>query len=178
MYGNNKKKRLSRYLKDFKHHQTQCSFCDKTLERATLVCNGRLINKVEIAQYQQLISEEDWQQMRSQWMVVCRFCGELHYKRPPEPYFDITGFLQYLLKYSNNSITSIREYVVRIRRLSQKMVHKGITDLDYQQIISLLPQWFPKTDLNNYLTVIRKYHGYHEHHKSLDQKHPDRSSAC
>ena len=40
---------LSRYLKDFKHSQTQCSQCSKELDRMALVFRGQIINKEAIA---------------------------------------------------------------------------------------------------------------------------------
>ena len=49
MMQHQKRRPLSRYLKDFKHSQTHCAYCRKLLDRITLVHDGKIVNKIEIS---------------------------------------------------------------------------------------------------------------------------------
>ena len=44
MVQHQKRRPLSRYLKDFKHSQTHCAYCRKLLDRITLVRDGKIVN--------------------------------------------------------------------------------------------------------------------------------------
>lgn len=55
-----KKRPLSRYIKDFKHSQTHCAHCHKTLDRISLVFNDDILNKEAIADMTELVDESTW----------------------------------------------------------------------------------------------------------------------
>lgn len=111
-----KRRPLSRYLKDFKQSQTHCTHCRKLLDRITLVRSGQIVNKLEIARLDTPMDEPEWQEEQQQWSALCRFCGDLHCKAHND-FFDIVGFKQFLIEQAEMSHSSIREYVVRLRRL-------------------------------------------------------------
>ena len=50
-----KKRPLSRYIKDYKHSQTHCLHCHKALDRISLVFNRQVINKEAISEMTDLI---------------------------------------------------------------------------------------------------------------------------
>lgn len=111
-----KRRPLSRYLKDFKHSQTHCAHCRKLLDRITLVRDGKIVNKIEISRLDTLLDENGWQVEQQSWAALCRFCGDLHCKTQSD-FFDIIGFKQFLFEQTEMSPGTVREYVVRLRRL-------------------------------------------------------------
>lgn len=111
-----KRRPLSRYLKDFKHSQTHCAHCRKLLDRITLVRDGKIVNKIEISRLDMLLDENGWQVEQKSWAALCRFCGDLHCKTQSD-FFDIIGFKQFLFEQTEMSPGTVREYVVRLRRL-------------------------------------------------------------
>lgn len=111
-----KRRPLSRYLKDFKHSQTHCAHCRKLLDRITLVRDGKIVNKIEISRLDMLLDENGWQTEQKSWAALCRFCGDLHCKTQSD-FFDIIGFKQFLFEQTEMSPGTVREYVVRLRRL-------------------------------------------------------------
>ncbi|VEA46702.1 FliZ protein [Salmonella enterica subsp. arizonae] len=111
-----KRRPLSRYLKDFKHSQTHCAHCHKLLDRITLVRRGKIVNKIAISQLDMLLDDAAWQREQKEWVALCRFCGDLHCKKQSD-FFDIIGFKQYLFEQTEMSHGTVREYVVRLRRL-------------------------------------------------------------
>ena len=58
--SNVKKRPLSRYIKDFKHSQTYCAHCHKTLDRISLVFDDKILNKDAIAEMTELVDEQQW----------------------------------------------------------------------------------------------------------------------
>lgn len=175
-----KRRPLSRYLKDFKHAQTHCAHCHKLLDRITLVRQGEIVNKIAIAQLDTLMDEAAWEMERQEWVALCRFCGDLHCKEQSH-YFDIIGFKQYLFEQTDMSHGTIREYVVRLRRLGAHLAQKQVPlalarkgDIDAQ-----LEIWLPLTSTNNYRIALRKYAQYQaqlsrpESHKLLAQTTSD-----
>lgn len=110
-----KKRPLSRYLKDYKHSQTHCSQCGKLLDRMALVFRGKIINKEAIARMDQPIDDAVWQNVQHELTALCRFCSEISCNSHPS-YFDIMAFKQYLFEQTEMSHSTIREYVVRLRR--------------------------------------------------------------
>ncbi len=153
-----KRRPLSRYLKDFKHSQTHCAHCGKILDRITLTCRGEIVNKTTIAQLDTLIDDAAWQVEQQAWMALCRFCGDLHCKEQGN-YFDIIGFKQYLFEQTEMSHGTIREYVVRLRRLGNHLAEQNIPAPP--ALSSLLDEtldvWLPRTSTNNYRIALRKY---------------------
>lgn len=153
-----KRRPLSRYLKDFKHTQTHCAHCHKLLDRITLVHRGAIVNKLAIAQLDTLIDEATWQLEQKEWVALCRFCGDLHCKEQSD-YFDIIGFKQYLFEQTEMSHGTIREYVVRLRRLGNHLGEHNIplSQLKGGLLDERLEPWLPLTSTNNYRIALRKY---------------------
>ncbi|KEA51537.1 MULTISPECIES: flagella biosynthesis regulatory protein FliZ [Mangrovibacter] len=156
-----KRRPLSRYLKDFKHSQTHCAHCGKLLDRITLVRRDEIVNKTAIAQLDTLIDEATWQIIKQDWIALCRFCSDLHCNEHND-WFDIIGFKQYLFEQTDMSHGTIREYVVRLRRLATHLAEQGVAkelacDLTPDEA---LEQWLPATSPNNYRIALRKYAQY------------------
>lgn len=153
-----KRRPLSRYLKDFKHSQTHCAHCGKLLDRITLARGGEIVNKATIARLVTPVDEAAWHTEQQQWLALCRFCGDLHCKEQ-ENYFDIIGFKQYLCEQAEMSHGTIREYVVRLRRLGNHLLKQNIPQLDALSglLDEALEQWLPPTSTNNYRIALRKY---------------------
>ncbi|MTH48766.1 flagella biosynthesis regulatory protein FliZ [Intestinirhabdus alba] len=168
-----KKRPLSRYLKDFKHSHTHCAHCRKLLDRITLVRQGKIVNKLEIARLDMLLDEAAWRVEQKEWAALCRFCGDLHCKQQSD-YFDIIGFKQYLFEQTEMSPGTVREYVVRLRRLSNHLSEQNISrDLLQDGFLDEnLAPWLPDTSTNNYRIALRKYEQYkaNAHHPGLMQK--------
>lgn len=156
-----KRRPLSRYLKDFKHAQTHCAHCNKLLDRITLVRQGEIVNKIAISRLDTLMDEPAWQAERQEWVALCRFCGDLHCKEQSH-YFDIIGFKQYLFEQTDMSHGTIREYVVRLRRLGAHLAQKQVPLALARQrdIDDRLEAWLPLTSTNNYRIALRKYGQY------------------
>lgn len=153
-----KRRPLSRYLKDFKHSQTQCAYCHKPLDRITLVRTGEIVNKIAIARLDTLMDDAAWQRERSQWSALCRFCGDLHCKEQSD-FFDIIGFKQYLFEQTDMSPGTVREYVVRLRRLGSHLSALNLSPdlLSRGDVGENLAPWLPQTSTNNYRIALRKY---------------------
>ena len=155
-----KRRPLSRYLKDFKHSQTHCAHCHKLLDRITLVRQGEIVNKIAISRLDTLMYEADWLQERREWVALCRFCGDLHCKEQSD-FFDILGFKQYLFEQTDMSPGTVREYVVRLRRLGNHLTALKISrDLLSGEPDETLAPWLPFTSTNNYRIALRKYSQY------------------
>ncbi|MBV8041614.1 flagella biosynthesis regulatory protein FliZ [Pluralibacter sp.] len=153
-----KRRPLSRYLKDFKHSQTHCAHCHKLLDRITLVHRGEIVNKIAISRLDTLIDDAAWQQERKAWVALCRFCGDLHCKEQSD-FFDIIGFKQYLFEQTDMSPGTVREYVVRLRRLGNHLSELRIDRdlLNDGELDDALAPWLPSTSTNNYRIALRKY---------------------
>ena len=139
-----KRRPLSRYLKDFKHSQTHCAHCRKLLDRITLVRDGKIVNKIEISRLDTLLDENGWQVEQQSWAALCRFCGDLHCKTQSD-FFDIIGFKQFLFEQTEMSPGTVREYVVRLRRLGNHLHEQNIS-LDQLQdgfLDEILAPWLP-----------------------------------
>lgn len=131
-----KRRPLSRYLKDFKHSQTHCAHCRKLLDRITLVRDGKIVNKIEISCLDMLLDENGWQVEQKSWAALCRFCGDLHCKTQSD-FFDIIGFKQFLFEQTEMSPGTVREYVVRLRRLGNHLHEQNIS-LEQRRTVSLM----------------------------------------
>ena len=153
-----KRRPLSRYLKDFKHSQTHCAHCFKLLDRITLVRRGQIVNKIAIARLDTLLDEAEWEQEKKEWVALCRFCGDLHCKEQSD-FFDIIGFKQFLFEQTEMSHGTVREYVVRLRRLGNHLSDLNISRdlLDEGFPDENLEPWLPATSTNNYRIALRKY---------------------
>ncbi|MGL5698631.1 MAG: flagella biosynthesis regulatory protein FliZ, partial [Kluyvera sp.] len=141
-----------------KHSETHCAHCHKLLDRITLVRQGEIVNKIAISRLDMLMDEADWQQERSAWSALCRFCGDLHCKEQ-SAFFNIIGFKQYLLEQTDMSAGTVREYVVRLRRLGNHFDEQQVPRAVLQERHSdeKLEAWLPDTSTNNYRIALRKY---------------------
>ena len=178
-----KKRPLSRYLKDFKHTQTHCAQCAKLLDRITLTRGGEIVSKTAIAQLDTLIDENGWQAERQSWAALCRFCGDLYCKEQ-QHYFDIIGFKEYLFEQTEMSHGTIREYVVRLRRLGNHFAVQNIPSPTSTKAFfdDSLEEWLPPTSTNNYRIALRKYgqfqtlnqntHAHFQENKSTSDHYP------
>lgn len=150
---------LSRYLKDYKHSQSNCSHCGKVLDRMALVFRGQIINKEAIARMDQLIDDQVWLKLQGELTALCRFCSDI-YCNSHTNYFDIMAFKQYLFEQTEMSHSSIREYVVRLRRLDDMLSAKNFPAEKLQgnkQWHKCLEQDLPDSGNNNYRIALRKY---------------------
>lgn len=156
-----KRRPLSRYLKDFKHSQTHCAHCNKLLDRITLVRRGEIVNKIAISRLDTLMDEAAWLEEQKEWVALCRFCGNLHCKEQSD-FFDIIGFKQFLFEQTEMSHGTVREYVVRLRRLGQHLTVNNISRdlLKTGYLDENLEPWLPATSTNNYRIALRKYAQY------------------
>lgn len=161
-----KKQRLSRYLKDFKHKQTHCSHCNRELDRVSLAYRERLINKKSITLIDGLIDEETWESLQQELIPLCRFCSEI-ICNTQTTYFDIKAFTQYLIDQTEVRHSTMREYVIRLRRLDELLAAKNqarenfVSDNIQQHIHKYLPDIDPET----YRSALRKYGQYLDWHK-------------
>lgn len=143
------------------HSQTHCAHCRKLLDRSTLVRDGKIVNKIEISRLDALLDENGWQTEQKSWAALCRFCGDLHCKTQSD-FFDIIGFKQFLFEQTEMSPGTVREYVVRLRRLGNHLHEQNIS-LDPLQdgfLDEILAPWLPTTSTNNYRIALRKYQHY------------------
>lgn len=156
-----KRRPLSRYLKDFKHVATHCAHCSKVLDRITLIRSGVIVNKVTISQLDTLIDDMAWQEEKPRWAALCRFCGDLYCKEQNN-FFDIIGFKQYLFEQTDMSHGTIREYVVRLRRLGNHFSQHSIPrpDTSKEFCLKTLSDGLPPTSTNNYRIALRKYNQF------------------
>ncbi|PWC22168.1 flagellar regulatory protein FliZ [Brenneria roseae subsp. roseae] len=156
-----KKQLLSRYLKDFKHKQTHCSHCSKELDRVSLAFRHQLINKKSIDSIDRLIDDEVWADLQQELIPLCRFCGEILCNTHAN-YFDIQAFSQYLIEQTDIRHSTMREYVIRLRRLDELLVAKNypmetfVRDNVQQRICDYLPD----LEQNVYRSALRKYDQY------------------
>lgn len=166
-----KRRPLSRYLKDFKHSQTHCAHCHKLLDRITLVRQGEIVNKIAISRLDIPMDETAWQQERSAWSALCRFCGDLHCKEQ-RAFFNIIDFKQYLLEKTDMSTGTVREYVVRLRRLGNHLnEHQVPQDLLLERHAEeQLEPWLPQISTNNYRIALRKYLRFHRQHAGREEQ--------
>ena len=70
MAQHQKRRPLSRYLKDFKHSQTHCAYCRKLLDRITLVRDGKIVNKIAISRLDTLLDENGWYEPRVIFLIL------------------------------------------------------------------------------------------------------------
>lgn len=159
-----KKRSISHYLKGFKYAATHCAHCGKLLDRTTLVHRGVIMNKIAIARLRTLIDEATWDSQRHEWSALCRFCADLHCRVQSE-HFDIIGFKQYLFEHTEMSPGTIREYVVRLRRLGEHLKAQQIPvkQAPHGEIENQLERWLPPISTNSYRIALRKYSRYLNH---------------
>ncbi|ATZ11866.1 flagella biosynthesis regulatory protein FliZ [Erwinia amylovora] len=149
---------LSRYLKDYKHSQIHCCHCAKVLDRMALVFRGQIINKEAIARMDQPVDERVWSNLQLELTALCRFCSDI-YCNTNATYFDIMAFKQYLFEQTEMSHSTIREYVVRLRRLDGMLSARNFPSerLCRPSWHECLENDLPDAGNNNYRIALRKY---------------------
>jgi FliZ protein len=152
---------LSRYLKDFKHSQTHCSQCGKELERMALVFRGKIINKEAMAKMDQPVDDQFWQTFSHELTALCRFCSEITCNSQWS-YFDIMAFKQYLFKQTEMNHSTVREYVVRLRRLDEILAANNYPRerVNGESIHQRILDDIPVASNDNYRIALRKYDQY------------------
>ncbi|EKT62273.1 flagella biosynthesis regulatory protein FliZ [Providencia burhodogranariea] len=156
-----KKRPLSRYIKDFKHSQTHCAHCHKTLDRISLVFNDAILNKEAIAEMTQLVDESEWLELQDKFTALCRFCSEIYCNSNTE-FFDIMSFKQYLFLQTEMSHSTVREYVVRLRRLDELLSSSNFSMKEFTpaKIQEQLSDKMTESAFSNYNIALRKYEQY------------------
>ena len=81
------------------------------------------------------------------------------YCKEQQHYFDIIGFKEYLFDQTEMSHGTIREYVVRLRRLGNHLASQNIPAPSSVKgyFDDSLEPWLPTTSTNNYRIALRKY---------------------
>ncbi|MFV9997817.1 MAG: flagella biosynthesis regulatory protein FliZ [Arsenophonus endosymbiont of Dermacentor nuttalli] len=156
--SNQKKRPLSRYIKDYKHSQIHCAHCSKTLDRISLVFNDQILNKEAISSMTELVDEQTWAELQHKFTALCRFCSEI-YCNSHTSYFDIMSFKQYLFKETEMSHSTVREYVVRLRRVDELLSesHFSAAELTLEKIQAQMQAKMTGSAFSNYNIALRKY---------------------
>ena len=153
---------LRQYVIDFKREPHRCTCCQAKLNRVSLMLDGVAIHKEDISHLSQRLSEEEWHVLQTTRLkVLCRFCRELY--TPPLPvFFDLVGFQQYLLVDLSMKPSSVREYVLRLRRIDTLLVTLNIDTprLNVAQIKVILAEHYSKQSLNNAGPALNQYADY------------------
>ncbi len=153
--------RLSRYIRDYKYAQHQCCSCGNELSRVRLLLSGRLISHKDIMQMDRPVTSEEWQLFMARLEPVCRFCSTVSNSRQPA-LFDIQGFKQCLLEDSCLCLATVREYVMRLRRLDMTLSDQGFvaTQLPDYAAPELWDKLLPEKSRINYRIALAKYASY------------------
>ncbi len=112
-----------RYLKDFKHSQTHCAHCLAARPHYA-GSPWQIVNKIAISQLDMLL--DDAAAAGAKVVALCRFCGDLRCKKAGD-FFDIIGFKRYLFEQTGHEHGTVREYVVRLRRLGNYLSEQNIS---------------------------------------------------
>lgn len=145
------KRQLKHYIADFKREQTYCSQCQTLLTRVFLMRHDQVLNKSHLYTLKERVDEQTGMIFCATLRVLCRFCTEME-TLPPTYYFDLRPFRQYLLSQSNANLVSIREYVVRLRRLDEQLSSAHTK----QDSLQSLREYIDKLPLS--MTTLRGYH--------------------
>lgn len=159
---------LSRYIRDYKYMQQHCARCGTVLSRVRLLYGNKLVSHKQILKMDRQISAQEWAAFRSQLTPVCRFCSVVT-DGAGGRYFDIEGFKRCLLEDNSICLATLREYVLRLRRLDKRLSETGyqpdITGaLSSQYLRDVL---FPGGKCVNYQIALAKYYSYYPQQKPL-----------
>ncbi len=157
----NTHQRLSRYIRDYKYALHHCSSCGNELSRVRLLLSGKLISHKDIMHMDRPVSAQEWQIFMTRLEPVCRFCSTVSNGRQPA-LFDIQAFKQALLADGCLCLATVREYVMRLRRLDQALSEQGYTPgtlPDYQSP-ELWDDLLPEKSRINYRIALAKYACY------------------
>ncbi|OSN08132.1 flagellar regulatory protein FliZ [Lonsdalea iberica] len=167
-----KKLLLSRYLKDFKHKQTHCSNCGKSLDRVSLVYQSKPLNKKALEYLDRKIDDETWESMREELIPLCRFCSEVFCK-PPAHYFNIKSFTRYLIDQTEVQYSTMREYVIRLRRLDELLITRHYPSerlAENESIQQQICSDIPNLEQNTYRSALRKYDQFLDWEKNFSRE--------
>ncbi|MCE1782351.1 flagella biosynthesis regulatory protein FliZ, partial [Enterobacter hormaechei] len=92
--------------------------------------NGQVINKEAISEMTELVDDKTWNELQGKFVALCRFCSEI-YCNSQTDYFDIMSFKQYLFEQTEMSHSTVREYVVRLRRLDEILTSSNYPASDF-----------------------------------------------
>lgn len=153
--------RLSRYIRDYKYALHHCSSCGNELSRVRLLLSGKLITHKDIMYMDRPVTAQEWQVFLTRLEPVCRFCSTVSNGRQPT-LFDIQAFKQALLADGCLCLATIREYVMRLRRLDQALTEQGYTreKLPDYHSFELWDQLLPEKSRINYRIALAKYACY------------------
>ena len=154
--------RLSRYIRDYKYAQHKCSSCGNELSRVRLLFSGKLITHKDIMSMDHPVSPDEWQTFMAQLEPVCRFCSTICTGHKAT-LFDIEGFKAHLVSDNTLCLATVREYVMRMRRLDQILSGKELTVARLPDFASQ-SQWerlLPDKSRINYRIALAKYAGYY-----------------
>ncbi|ENR5394052.1 hypothetical protein ACEWIT_003877 [Providencia rettgeri] len=153
---------LRQYLTDFKREPHRCTCCQAKLNRVSLMLDGVAIHKEDISHLSQQLNDEEWHTLQTTRLkVLCRFCRELH--TPPLPvFFDLVGFQRYLLVDLSMKPSSVREYVLRLRRIDTLLVTLNIDmpRLNVALIKVILAEHYSKQSFSNAGPALNQYADY------------------
>lgn len=160
--GKVKTRALRRYLDEFKKTQTRCTACHTRLERVSLMLDGMAINKDDIKNMSQRLNETQWTVLQTTRLrVLCRFCSELY--SPPLPRFvDLIDFQRHLLLNSSMNVSTVREYVTRLRRIDTLLTKLEVhmSQFNVEQVMAVLSDHYSGASLNNAVSALNKYAEY------------------
>lgn len=147
--------------------QQQCAHCGTRLNRVRLLYRHQPISHKQILTMDRQITAQEWAAFRSQLTPVCRFCSVIT-DSARGYFFDIEGFKQYLLEDKAICLATLREYVLRLRRLDKRLAETGYSpdgqeDLSRQHLAEVL---FPGNKSVNYQIALAKYFSYYPQHKA------------
>ncbi|EUD07540.1 hypothetical protein [Providencia alcalifaciens] len=124
--------------------------------------DGVAIHKEDISHLSQQLNDEEWHTLQATRLkVLCRFCCELH-TSPLPVFFDLVDFQRYLLVDLSMKPSSVREYVLRLRRIDTLLVTLNIDTprLNVAQIKVILAEHYSKQSLNNAGPALNQYADY------------------
>lgn len=123
-----------------------------------LVFRGHIINKEAISKMDQPVDDELWVDLSKDLMALCRFCSEISFNSTYY-YFDIVGFKQYLFEQTEMNHSTVREYVVRLRRLDEILTASDYPKekVEGKNIHQRIVEDVPLAITDNYRIALRKY---------------------
>lgn len=158
---------LSRYIRDYKYMQQQCARCGTELNRVRLLYANKPVTHKQILSMDRQISAPEWALFRGQLTPVCRFCSVVT-DHARGRYFDIEGFKQYLLEDKAICLATLREYILRLRRLDKRLAETGYSPTE-KEVLSqqyLTEVLFPGGKCVNYQIALAKYLYYYPQHRA------------
>lgn len=115
------------------------------------------MNKIAISRLDMLLDEAAWQQEQKNGWHSADSAGTCIAKQ--SDFFDIIGFKQFLFDHTEMSHGTVREYVVRLRRLGNHLseLNISVTFLTKGILMRIWSHRLPTTSTNNYRIALRKY---------------------